>query len=222
MILLLANFNPCISQTKKLHTMHTISQGIGSAGPVIAYKAQLNKKISIGISGSYLNIKPTIPLIISGEKVKGTLQTSTLQGSAFIRFHPFGKKDSTGFSKNGFFISGGLAMRNSSSYNVSFTFRDPLRVGEFILTTAQTGSVNININTQTILPFLSLGYEKKIKKSRWSLITEAGLYYHGLPLISMNSSGVLKLNDRNKDQLQQNISSLRYFPLLNVSLGYKL
>jgi non-ribosomal peptide synthetase component E (peptide arylation enzyme) len=97
-----------------------------------------------------------------------------------------------------------------------------LQIGQFNLTRAQTGSVNIDVVTQTSLPFVSMGYEKKIKKSRLSIITEAGFYNHGLPLISMSSTGVFRLNDRNKDQIQENISSLRYYPLLNVALGYKL
>lgn len=219
MLLSLVISHLCFSQVSK---SHTISQGIGTSGLITTYNLQLHKKISIGISGSYLGMDLTVPITIAGEKVKATLQTNTLQGATFICFHPFGKKDSTGFSKNGFFISGGLAQRKSSNYNVSFTFRDPLKIGEFNLTSDQTGSVNISVVTQTSLAFLSLGYEKKIKKTKWSLITEAGLYQHGLPVISMNSTGVLKLNDRNKDQIQQNISSLRYFPLINISLGYKL
>jgi len=208
--------------SSQIRKSHSISLGLGTAGSITSYQHQLNSKLSIGASFSKLLINPTIPLKIAGQEVRVTLQTFMLQGSAFVRFYPFGKKDSTEYKYNNFFISVGFAKKKSSFYELSFSSRDPLQIGQFNLTRAQTGSVNIDVVTQTSLPFVSMGYEKKIKKSRLSIITEAGFYNHGLPLISMSSTGVFRLNDRNKDQIQENISSLRYYPLLNVALGYKL
>ena len=207
------------SQTRK---SHSISQGLGTAGSITSYSRQLNSKISLGLAFSHLYVNPTIPLKIAGEKVRVTLQTFMLQSSAFVRYYPFGKKDSTGYYRNNFFVSGGLAKKKSSFYEISFSTREPLQIGQFNLTREQTGSVNIDVVTQTTMPFLSIGYEKKIKKTRISIISEVGFYNHGLPMISMKSTGVFRLNDRNQEQIQNNIKSLRYYPLLNISLGYKL
>lgn len=219
MVLTFAYSSISCSQTQK---SHTISQGIGTSGSITTYSRQLNSKLTLGASFSNLYVNPTIPLKIAGQEVRVSLQTFMLQGCAFFRFHPFGKKDSTEYKFNNFFISVGYAKKKSSFYELSFSSRDPLQIGQFNLTREQTGSVNIDVVTQTILPFLSMGYEKKITKTRLSIITEVGLYNHGLPVIAMSSTGVFRLNDRNKEQIQKNISSLRYYPLLNVALGYKL
>ena len=219
MIIILVNSSQSFSQTQK---SHTISQGLGTSGSITSYKQQLNSKFSVGASFSKLLINPTIPLKIAGQEVRVSLQTFMLQGSAFVRFHPFGKKDTSGYSHNNFFISAGYAKKKSSFYELSFSSRDPLQIGQFNLTREQTGSVNIDVVTHTTLPFVSMGYEKKINKTRLSIIAEVGFYNHGIPQISMSSTGVFRLNDRNKDQIQKNISSLKYYPLLNLSVGYKL
>jgi hypothetical protein len=220
--LLVATFLFFCTPTSHAQNSHTISQGIGTSGSFIAYTKQLNPKISLGASISFLNLDATIPLKIIGQEVKVIVQTSSLQGSVFYRYHPFGKKDSIGFRNNGFFLSAGLSQKTSSIYELRFTSREPLQIGQFKLTSDQTGSVNIDVFTNTTMPWFSIGYQKKFRNNKLSILSEVGLYYHGLPLIDMNSTGVFRLNDRNKDQIQKNISSLKYYPLLNVSLGYKL
>ena len=221
-LLLFSIFVFFCTPTSQAQNSHTISQGIGTSGSIFTYTRQLYTKISLGASISILNINATVPLKIVGQEVKVILQTSSLQGSVFYRYHPFGKKDSLGFTNNGFFLSAGLAKKTSSLYELSFSSREPLQIGEFKLTSDQTGSVNIDVFVKTTMPYFSIGYEKKLKNNKLSLISEVGLYHHGLPLIAMNSTGVFRLNDRNQDQIQKNISSLRYYPLLNVSIGYKL
>jgi hypothetical protein len=201
---------------------NTILAGIGSSGYYAGIQQQYHPKFSYGFSVQYLYAKPNFTTVFANEEVRINTRLNTPQASFTLKFKPFGKISGKKITGQSFYLFTGAALRMNPNYDLSFTFKDPLEIGTFVLTPEQTGSVNIRVSTQMLQQYMGAGGEFRIKKSRFSIHTEAGVMYHGTPTLEMHSTGTLHLNDLNEAQLQKNISSMKILPWANIMLGIKI
>lgn len=206
-----------------------LATGIGLSGPMISSTYQWRPKISYGASVSYLKANLAINTVLSGMPITVQGFTNFFQAGLFAKYHPFAEYDSYGYGeksffivKNSFYLKSGIFFRNNPEYVVSSTFAEPLTVGDLTLTPEQTGKVDVYIITPKIVPYAALGYAFSTPIKKLKIGMEAGIFYLGKPTVLMESTGTLKYNSRNQEQLQKNLSFLTMLPQLQFDLIYKL
>ena len=208
--------NACFAQLQRA------SIGIGTNGIGVSSELQIKKQFSFGSAVNYLHIKGTAVNNILDNSVKTDYKTNSIQFEGFVKWYPkTNQRKSTTVNQHRFYAKAGLSVRFNPSYVANSTFMDKTMIGSFELNKEQVGYVNINIQTKHIQPMLAAGYSI-VDKKKFFINTEAGVYFHGTPQVSMEATGTLHLNDVNQAAIQQTLNKYRYFPLLKIETGIKL
>jgi hypothetical protein len=200
-----------------------LALGIGTGGLSISAYRQLTPKFSAGVSIAHLNFRTNITSSLIDQPILLQPTVKFTQTAGFVRWHPMGEISSGGrFTKRGFFLLFGMAMRNNSTYQINTTLKETTQIGQLIIGQEQTGDVKVFMNTRRIQPFTGIGFLTAGKKNGISLSMDAGIFYHGAPETTLEATGTLRLNARNEAQLNKNLQSFTLFPLIQAHLGVPL
>jgi hypothetical protein len=205
----------CIAQQK-------IAIGASTNGLGISYRHVVNKKIELGGSLYYLQLKGNTQNVILENIVNSKYTANTPLVEGFMQWRPFINASMKGMHfKERFFVKTGLALRFNPNFKANSTFWDKTFIGNFELTPDQVGYVNINVKTNKIQPMVAMGYAF-VDTKQFFMNAEIGTYFHGRPQVNMEATGTLHLNDINQSAIQKTASKYQYFPLLKFETGIKL
>jgi hypothetical protein len=200
-----------------------VALGIGTGGVSISAYKQMSAKFSTGVSIAYLNFRTNITSSLIDQPILLQPNVKFTQAAGFVRWYPTGKLTTEGkFTKRGFFMLFGMAIRNKSMYQINTTLKEPTQIGQLTIGQTQTGDVKVFMHTRRIQPFTGIGFLTAGKKNNVSLSMEAGFFYHGNPETSLEATGTLRLNARNEAQLNKNLQGFTLFPLIQAHLGIPL
>lgn len=197
------------------------SFGIGTNGAGFSYEKNVHTQFSAGTSLNYFLIKGSTINYLLENFVKTDYNTNSLQIEGFVKWYPqINQRKNNNNNSNRLYAKAGLALRLKPSYVANSTFLDKTMIGSFELNRDQVGYVNINIRTNRIQPMLVVGYSV-VNKKKFFINTEAGVYYHGSPVVNMEATGTLHLNTINQQAIQEKIYKYKYFPLIKIETGIK-
>jgi hypothetical protein len=215
--------------------IHTIafSQGksialrLGTTGIGAGYLQRITTKWSAAASLSYMNVTPSILLKGSSNQhlLKGTAKFTQLELAA--KWYP-GAKSTIYGSNSGdrFFLKGGLLIRDNGNYNLQTNYQKIKSDNQFDHADPATGTLNFNLKTNLIQPFLALGFELMHTDNNWCATIEGGLSYHGtsptVPFVNYYETGNIKLYEprfNNWVRVPKIIRFVKAYPLLNFSIG---
>ena len=219
---------------------HHLAIGASTNGLGISYRSSVNSSTDLGISANYFRVSGNTKNIILDNIVKSDYNAISTLLEGFLQWKPFsgssnkkeeikeednivkrGKERSNSNFKESFFVKTGLAVRFNPRFNTSSTFHDKTLIGSFELTPDQVGYVNMRIATNIIQPMASLGYIL-FNNNNFFMQAEAGGYYHGKPIVNIESTGTLRMNDVNQTAIQNFASKYIFYPLLKIETGIKL
>ncbi len=124
------------------------------------------------------------------------------------------------FNSNKLELSGTVA--NGSTYDASGT----------TFTCAATGGcgVNTSVGFNKVSPYLGIGWSGQPKKQGFSFSTDIGILFQGSPSATVNSQGTwtaggvstttTALDADAQKQLNSDLSSFKYYPVVSVGIGY--
>ena len=218
----------CIAQQK-------IAIGASTNGLGLSYRHVVNQEIEVGGSLYFLSLKGNTQNVILENIVSSKYTANTQLIEGFVQWKPFsaanGKKLSDDIAnrteskkstfKERFFVKSGIALRLNPRFNTSSTFYDKTLIGAFELTPDQVGYVKMNIATNIIQPMAALGYTL-FNNGKFFMQAEAGSYFHGRPVVTMEATGTLHLNTVNQTAIQNVASKYQFYPLLKFETGIKL
>lgn len=145
----------------------------------------------------------------------------------------------------GFFASGGALVWNGNNGKaiVSVPGGQSFSLGniKYISDAASPVHGDSELTVQKFAPLLSLGFGNLTKKGRFAYTVEAGVAFHGTPTATLSLAGnactstVLGTFCQNiatspavqndvaaqRQKINDDISNLKYYPILQLSLGYK-
>jgi hypothetical protein len=169
-------------------------------------------------------------LVEDGANISGAIKFQN--ASAMLDIFPF---------RNRFRISGGMTIFNNTGFNAALTVPagNSFSVGNNNYTSDPSdpihGSGTFNFGGRTA-PRVSVGFGNMLpRRGHWALESEAGFQYISRPtvLYVINGSGCTGPNNTNcgpivqsdvnqqQTNLQNDLSGLRFFPILSIGLSYK-
>lgn len=117
-------------------------------------------------------------------------------------------------------VIGGVWYVDKPDYYFDAGLQDALTWGDLTFSPEELGSVATNIKTNKVQPYLGLGYDEFYRGERLSFSINGGFLYHGKPQVTMVGTNMLKPTEENAARFEQNLSSYKFTPLLQLLLQY--
>ncbi|MFD1143536.1 hypothetical protein ACFQ4C_20585 [Larkinella insperata] len=133
--------------------------------------------------------------------------------NALIDFYPF--------QRAGFRLIGGVF------YNLNELTFDGLPTKEVsfndvTFTRQQLGTINGKANFNKVAPYVGLGWGRPFRGSRLTFMADLGVFYQQSPQVTLVTTGMLEPSSDQGPVIEQNLRPLKYYPVLNLGLTYRL
>ncbi|MDO5571535.1 MAG: hypothetical protein Q4F97_08770 [Bacteroidales bacterium] len=100
-----------------------------------------------------------------------------------------------------------------------------IEYGDITLEPSTVGTLTLDVKSGAkIAPYIGIGFGKQAPKRRVSLSAEIGTYYMGAPKLDIVATGMLEPTQEatHIQQLQDEFSQFKFYPVLKLSLTIKL
>ncbi|HOY09002.1 MAG TPA: hypothetical protein PLB05_02875 [Candidatus Omnitrophota bacterium] len=139
--------------------------------------------------------------------------------SALVDWFPF---------SNNFRLSAGF-MVNGNEINASAKSSDDYTLGDVTYTSSQVGTLKGNIGFNDLAPYLGIGYGNPFgADGSWLLSLDFGVMYQGEPEVDLSADGLLANNpaflgdlQREEDNLENDISAFKFYPVIALGITYR-
>jgi hypothetical protein len=117
----------------------------------------------------------------------------------------------------------GLNFNDRNGFDLSVKLDDSLAVNDVVLSPDELGYVQGYISwKRKVSPYVGVSVGKSIPRKRWNANFDAGIYLKGKPTFRMNATNLLRSNERNEELIEDKLSFVTWYPVLNFRLGYRI
>ncbi len=208
------------TETAPVAVSRTPSVGItlGTSGIGLQGILPLNNHFSL--RGGF-SVMPTFTYTRT-DKV-GTTSLEQKFKTGFVNIHVLADYYLPVLQKAGFRLSGGFAWFVHAQSKVRSVPVGDYYYGEIPINDERMGDINTVVKRNGIAPYLGAGFLNLYNGKRLHLSLDLGTYYL-LPEanVKMETTGYLTGNERNQEQLKENLKGYRWLPVVQVGLYYKL
>ena len=139
--------------------------------------------------------------------------------SALVDWFPF---------SNNFRLSAGFLV-NGNEINASAKGAADYTIGDVTYTSSQVGTLSGNIDFNDLAPYLGVGYGNPFgSDGNWMLTLDFGVMYQGSPDVNLSADGLLANNPtfladlkKEEDNLQDDISAFKFYPVIALGITYR-
>ncbi|MGV3556533.1 hypothetical protein [Larkinella arboricola] len=133
--------------------------------------------------------------------------------NALIDFYPF--------RRAGFRVTGGVF------YNLNELTFDGLPTKEVVFndvtfTREEIGTINGKANFTKVAPYLGLGWGHPFRGTKLTFMADLGVFYQQSPQVTLVTTGMLEPSSDQGPVIERNLQPLKYYPVLNLGLSYRL
>lgn len=131
---------------------------------------------------------------------------------------------------NSFRISIGFHWNDNRIQNRA-TCNDPsgdCDMGFSVFDRATLGTITADIDFATFAPYIGIGLGNPLKQEGFSCLLDVGVMYQGSPKVSLSSDGSCSSNplcrealEREEREVQEDLKPFRFFPVINLAMGYR-
>lgn len=184
-----------------------ITGGTLGIGPEVSYQASDR----IGVRGSLSLL--TISHDFSSDDVDYAGKAKLKSGGVMLDFYP---------GSSGFRLSAGARINGNKAIAIA-TPASPVTINGTSYTPAQIGTLSGSLDFRSLAPVATLGFSRKSKG--FVLGMEAGAMFQGRARVAQftASGGGVAAADlaAERDELQDDVSKFKVYPVLQFSLGYR-
>jgi hypothetical protein len=190
--------------------LHMGTQGFGldlkyGISPKFAARIGASSSLSVGVN----NV-----IKLEGLNADNNLTTH------FTNVHLIG--DFKPFRTNKFRISTGVAYLFEASGNLLFTPTGTYHFDGMELTGEEVGNLIIDLSWKGVAPYLGIGLFKAFPKNIFNVNLDLGTYYLNAPKSKITGTNLLADNYKLEPQLNKNMSSYRFLPILQVNFNMNI
>jgi hypothetical protein len=189
------------------------SLNLSTNGVGVELSRSFNNRFTARLGCNYLPLSiKNYQIDFSGTKLiaNGDIKLGSI--SAYLDWHPF---------QNNFKVTGGVAYL-LSSLNVIAYLKDSSKQGDITISPDQIGKISLDINPNSIAPYLGIGYGRNIPKTKFGVSIDLGIYYIGSPKVTFVTTKLLEPSTPQGKVLSDNMSGYQWLPKLSFSFNFKL
>jgi len=186
------------------------SQGIGGE-----FTYGVAKKVALRLG---VNV---IPVSVNDAFEFADFNSTSKVSAKFTNIHLLA--DYTPFkSAPAFRLVGGVAYFARAKGSMYVQPKDNYTYGDIVLNEEQMGYLNMDIDWKGIAPYAGIGLFRVMPKRRFNVNLDLGTYYLKQPDIKIVGTGILKGNNSQEGQLEENVKDYRWLPVIQLNFSYKL
>lgn len=190
-----------------------LSAGSAGGGVAVGYSItpQLAARLGVNMfnfSGDLKSGKDTDDIQI-GFDYKLKLQNANLM----LDFYPF--------KRAGIRLTGGVFYNRNQITFYGKPTKD-VKFNDITFTIAEVGTLDGRADFQKIAPYVGLGFGNPYTRHRLKFMFDLGFFYQQSPLITFKTTGLLEPSSDQGPVIQNNLKPLKYYPIINLGLSYKL
>lgn len=133
-------------------------------------------------------------------------------------WHPF---------KDAFHVSAGIIV-NETDGRLDARFAESVTLGETTYTASEVGVLSGGLSFNRVAPYIGIGWGNAFgKDKRWGFVSDFGVAFIGAPDIALSATGAGSNSAlqadlaREEEELQDDLSGFKIYPVLSVSLFYR-
>lgn len=97
-----------------------------------------------------------------------------------------------------------------------------MEFGELSISPEQIGTLAANVSFNGFAPYIGLGIGRSTPKKRFGINVDLGSYYMSPAKVTIDATKLLAPNKQQEGLLENNLSSFRWMPTLQLNLNFKL
>jgi hypothetical protein len=191
----------------------SFSPEISSLGYGAEVNVQINDKLSVGLGGNMFDYDTT-------ETIDGIDYDIDVGFETFgphFQYQPLGK---------GLMLFGGVRVNNNEIDLLTNPTVD-ITIGNQTYTATDVVEVRGKVDFNDYSPLVGVGYQKMLGDNL-SLSGKLGVLYHGTPEVTVNASGPLSNDstfltelERERQNIENDISSQKYYPVVSLGVDWR-
>lgn len=119
-------------------------------------------------------------------------------------------------------IVAGGAIINNTEVNGFLKPTKGMDFGNLSITPEQIGTLAANVSFNGFAPYIGLGIGKSTPSKRFGINVDLGSYYLSAAKVQIDATKLLAPNKNQESLLEDNLSTFRWMPTLQVNLNFKL
>ncbi|MBU3661728.1 MAG: hypothetical protein FGM41_00820 [Bacteroidetes bacterium] len=181
-------------------------------GLQIAHTLNKQGTLAARLEGRYLPLKAeNLEVDVEGTSLIADLDTKFGSMGLMVDWHPFG---------NAFKITGGFAILLNDISGTAIT-KDSTKQGDIMLAPEEVGTLTFGLKAKAS-PYIGIGFGRAIPKTRFGFTFEVGSFYTGAQDVTFKATGMLEPSSSNEAVLQDNLSGLTWWPVMNFGFNFRL
>jgi|GEM_PF-1137112 len=100
--------------------------------------------------------------------------------------------------------------------------RKPVNYGDIKVGPENIGTLTTTVSWNTLAPYIGIGLLRKIPVRGFSVGMDLGTYYMGIPKVKVTGTDFLRNNEDFEKTLSGNLKGYRWWPVLQLSLNYRI
>ncbi|HTM99999.1 MAG TPA: hypothetical protein VL088_14690 [Pedobacter sp.] len=203
-----------IDTAGKKHPM-SVQLQLGTSGLGASFRYGIKPRLTarMGIN-SIFGVKVDNAFQFSGFDADNELTSEVINLNILGEYLPFKGKS--------FRIVGGVAYLVKADGGIKFFPREGYDFNGLVLTKEEVGNLDINLSWKGIAPYLGIGLFNSIPNKLFSVNVDIGAYYLNQPKSTVTGTNLLSDNKSIEPQLDKNMSSYRFFPVLQVNFNFNI
>ncbi|GAB3769742.1 hypothetical protein GCM10028818_06390 [Spirosoma horti] len=133
--------------------------------------------------------------------------------NALVDYYPF--------AQTGFRITGG-AFYNLNQIDFFGKPTKDVKLNDVTFSIDEVGTLTGQADFNRIAPYLGLGFGNPYTRRRVKFMFDLGLFYQQAPQITFKTTGLLEPSSDQGPIIQENLKPLKFYPVINIGLSYKL
>ncbi|RYD57144.1 MAG: hypothetical protein EOP56_10105 [Sphingobacteriales bacterium] len=183
--------------------------GIGING-----KIALTEKINVRIGASLFPASLTREAKIEDVSISAKAKSTFTKIQALGEYRPF--------SFSSFRLVAGIAYYATAKVDIDAKPTSGQNYGKIELTPEHIGTLHGNANWKGIAPYIGIGLFNSIPSRKFNVNADLGTFYLSRPTITLHGTNLLKGNEANEDQLNENMKGYRWLPQLQLNFNYRI
>jgi hypothetical protein len=181
-------------------------------GLQLAHTLTKSGNLAARVEGRYLAVKrENLEVDLDGTKLVADINAKVGSIGVMLDWHPF---------NNAFKITGGFAMLLNDIQANAIT-KDSTKQGDIMIPPDEVGVITFGLKAKAS-PYIGIGFGRAIPKTRFGFTFEVGSFYTGAQDVTFKATGMLEPSSSNEAVLQDNLSGLTWWPVMNFGFNFRL
>lgn len=204
---------------------HALGINAGLQGLGADYAFRISRGVSVRLRGMWLNYGiENFEYSIDDQNVYIDANIDQQQIDLIFDFYPSQK------SSFKFMVGGSYFLSNTADITINLKDTlfigddgpDPDDRGDFIFYPDDIGGITLDATWNQFAPYVGIGFGRAVPKKRVGFAVELGTFYIGQLDLEGSSTGLMEITEAEEAELEENLSSLNWYPQLNFRLSIKL